>query len=255
MKQGRHAQSRQLMTLQQYIQDFGSKLDQNGAKRIRPVLICPQCKVSLHTVGENNAGSTDAFFAHDPIPKSQAKPYCELKDGGTKKYEGLTPTHPDIQGGAALRQNFMNNWRKHWALIKTYVEYPDIFPFINAVKHLDSSKTWQHKGLREELVPYIILSLLEFAPPKGKAANVRNITYRFWFDGTVRTYQDLWIRTTGDFSMIRASYHPPANPKSKVLRFIDCADVTLYLDFLNLPLPSQPHPTQVIAMTRAFGTQ
>lgn len=255
MKQGRHSQNRQLMTLQQYIQTFGSKLDHLGNKRSRPVLVCPACAVSLHTVGENNAGATDAFFAHDPIPSGQRRPFCQLKDDGTKKYEGLTPTEPDVQAGIVLRQSFLNNWRKHWALIKTYVEYPDIFAFVNAIKHLDNSKTWQHNGLREELVSYIILSLLEFAPPKGKVADARNVTYRFWFDGTVRTYEDLWIRTTGDFSMIRASYHPPASPKSKLLRFINCADVTLYLNFLNLPLPSQPHPTQVIAMTRAFGTQ
>jgi hypothetical protein len=255
MKQGRHVQTRQLMTLQQYIQKFGSKLDQHGLRRNRPTLVCPACAITLHTVGENNAGTTDAFFAHDRIENGKIEPFCPLKESGSKKYDGLTPTHPNVQSGILLRENFMNNWRKHWALIKNYVEYPDIYPFINAIKHLDNSRTWQHAGLREELVSYIILSLLEFAPPVGKVADARKVTYRFWFDGTVRTIEDLWIRTTGEFTLIRASYLPSAKLHGKLGAFIECHDVPLYLNFLSLPLPTMPHPAQVVAMSKAFGTQ
>jgi hypothetical protein len=255
MKQARDPHSGDLIDVPEYVSRYGTKLSGRGSPRQRPPCRCPGCAYTMHTVGENAAGLRDGIFAHDrQNGTTELALFCPLKLSASWKYAGLTPTRPDQAAGQRLRANFMLNWRHHWALIKNYVLFPDIKAFIQAIRYLDTKQTWQHAGLTENLVPFILLTLHEFPPPIGKVANARKVTIRFWFDSTVRTTQDLWIRTTGQFRLIRAEYLPGTTRTGARVQLIALFDEEVRLNFLGTDIPHRlmPYPAQVLWMREAF---
>lgn len=251
MKKALDPVTKKLTDVPNYVQKHGNKLDDQGKPNPRPPALCPFCKFTMHTVGENNHGNVDAVFSHDRSTPNKLAPWCVLKESAGWKYEGLTPTTPDVQKGAELRNQFLQNWEKHWALIRRYVEFPDIFVFVEIIKFADKKKIWQHKGLRENLIPYVFMTLAEFAPPKGKIAIVRPHTVRFRFGNSVRTLEDLWIKTTNEISFFKVVYVAPKPPKRVASEVLDVFELTLDLDFL-LQTQTPTHAFQIDIMRKNF---
>jgi hypothetical protein len=238
MKQARDPQQGDLIDVPEYVRRYGPKLSVSGLPRQRPACLCPGCSYMMHTVSENAAGLRDGIFAHDREKNANVSAlFCPLKLSASWKYAGLTPKSPDLAAGQRLRASFMANWRHHWAMIKQYVLYPDIKAFIQAIRYLDTKHTWQHAGLTENLLPFILLTLHEYPPPVGKVANARSATVRFWFDSTVRSTEDLWIRTTGEFRLIRAEYLPIQTKTGSVVQLSALFDEEVRLNFLGTDIP------------------
>jgi hypothetical protein len=156
--------------------------------------------------------------------------------------------------GQILRQQVLDHWRQHWGHIQELMDVPDIHGFIGFIRWADKKQLWRHKGLCEWFIPYIYLSVCELPPPTSpKALEKRGVWLRFWFDGRVRTVEDLWIRTTGDFRMMKASYSAPArggSPTAKSLIRID--PIKPDAEFLARRSPPSPNPYQVQKMHEAF---
>lgn len=242
----------QMTTVSSYAERYGSKLNAYGDPNVRPPARCPGCKHTMHTVGENSAGMADAVFAHDRGTNGFEPPWCPLKQSASWLYERLTPTRPDAFAGKALRASFMSNWQLHWSLIREYVLHPDIHAFVKAVQFADSKRIWEHRGLREELLPYIFMTLIEFAPPQGKLAGTRTETVRFRFDGTVRSIEDLWFRTTGAFELIELVFEAPTPPATVASKFIDNNPVGVDFGFLTRAPTFVPWDYQVNQFQLAF---
>lgn len=74
MKTGFDARLGRKLTVLQFKDHYGAKLDEQGYPRFRPTLHCVACDGALRTVGETSA-SVDAVWAHDPAPGT----WCPIK--------------------------------------------------------------------------------------------------------------------------------------------------------------------------------
>ncbi|MDI9335006.1 MAG: hypothetical protein QM533_11595 [Cytophagales bacterium] len=242
------------ITVAEYANRYGAKLDAMGAENKRQPTLCPVCRGAMTTVSENSPGDRDAVFRHVEARTNPKTPWCILRESTRWKYEGLTPTVPDVARGRLIRQSFLTNWQKHWAIIKNRVTLPGIEFFISAIRLADKSRVWEHRDLQECLMPYILMSMLEFPPPVGVAANRRTHTERYRFGGAIRTYEDLWFKTTGEFNMIAVEYEPAIPPKRVATVVLDIRKIDINLDFLEHDIPADlyAHPRQVVMMQNAF---
>jgi hypothetical protein len=206
MKSALHPYVNQSITVPHYINEFGTKLDKHGDERIRPLARCPACSGEMHTKGETNP-TVDGVFSHQP----NTNHFCPLKVSAAEPYEVLPPVDEDPNRTRALRASFMNNWKYHYSLMKDYLKVLSIFDFIKLIKFADKNRIWSYRHAEENQIPYILLVLKEFPPVKSKGKYIRRDWIRFWFDSRVRSLEDLWIETNGDWFLIRATYANPIN--------------------------------------------
>ncbi|MEH3023742.1 MAG: hypothetical protein PGN19_13525 [Pseudomonas oryzihabitans] len=161
----------------------------------------------MHLRGEADP-AVDGVFAHKP----RSAAYCPLKQSAALPYQILSPTNPDLAAAQRLRESFFLHWKLHWQLLRTYAPFADISEFIALVRYADQHRIWQYINIQEHEIPYIFLVLKDFPPIKSKGNWLRKEWIRFWFDSRVRTLDDLWIKTTGDWRIVKATY---ASPRSK----------------------------------------
>ncbi len=246
METAYHPALRRPYTIEQYVREYGPKLDYRGHERKRPQLVCYGCMQPMYPVGETLPGS-DGHWSHFPQPNA---PWCPTKELAARPYELLHPGCEDPEHGRRLRQLVFEHWRHHWSVIQTMVPLADIHTFIGFLRQADAKKFWQHRNLEEWFMPYICLATCDFEPPKNqKAATLRPEWIRFWFDARIRTIEDLWIRTTGDFRMMRALYQAPARGgKLTPKHLIRVEPIAIDQGFLDAPLRRNPNPYQEKAM-------
>lgn len=246
METAYHFELRRSYTIEQYKQEYGPRLDSWGKERIRSTLVCYACMHPMYPVGEG-LPKRDHHWSHFP---SRPALWCPTKESAARPYELLNPGSDDPARGMRLRQLVLEHWRHHWAVIQTLAPLADIHAFIGFLRRADEKQFWRHRGLEEWFMPYVCLATCDFAPPKSqKAASLRPEWLRFWFDSRVRTLEDLWIHTTGDFRMMRAVYRAPARggePTPKHLIRIEPIEVDR--GFLDAPVRRQPNQYQEKAM-------
>ncbi|WP_152555048.1 hypothetical protein [Desulfonatronum thiodismutans] len=248
MKKALHPTEKRPITVVQYIQLFGPKLDPLGKRRNRPLARCPACNEAMHPRGEADP-EVDGVFAHKP--KSTA--YCPLKESAARPYQILPPTNPDLGKAERLRSAFFLHWKHHWKLIRDYAPFADIKEFIALIRHADQQRLWQYRNIQELEVPFIFLVLKDFPPIKSKGKWLRKEWIRFWFDSRVRSVEDLWINTTGDWRIVKAIYAVPRKkdvvPGPAQLKSTEVPP--LKLNFLDKVEPAV-HPYQESSMKAAF---
>jgi hypothetical protein len=216
-------------TVEEYVDEFGTKKDGNGNLRVRPTVVCVACRQPMHTVSEN-IPSTARTWGHNPDPNA----WCPLKQSAGERYEILPPIDPNPEAGAAIRSSFFENWEHHWAHTAEIVPMVSIFLFINFIKEADRKKLWENRGMQEWFLPYIFLSMYEIEPPHSATGRkTRPHWVRCRFDARVRTFGDLWIRPQGDWGFIRSEYRvPPRGGVPGPTHLIDTDPVTPDPDFL-----------------------
>ena len=206
MNSALHPNGNKSITVLDYINEFGTKLDEHGDERIRPLARCPACSSEMHTKGETNP-TVDGIFSHQP----NSNHFCPLKVSEGEPYVILPPVDEDPNRTSALRASFMNNWKYHYSLMKGYLKVLNIFDFIKLIKFADQKRIWSYRHAEENQIPYIFLVLKEFPPVKSKGKYIRRDWIRFWFDSRIRSLEDLQIETNGDWFLVKATY---ANPRS-----------------------------------------
>lgn len=248
MKSALHPTVNKSITVVDYINEFGVKLDGNGHLRVRPFSRCPACGREMHTKGEANP-TVDGVFSHQP----NVDQFCPLKASAERPYINLPPVDEDQNRAKALRYSFINNWKFHYGLMKGHLTVLSIFDFINLIKFADSNRIWSYRHVEEAQLPYIFLALKEFPPVKSKGKYIRRDWVRFWFDSRVRSLDDLWIETNGDWLMIKATYANPRSggvPTHKQLK--DTEIIQPDLGFLNTEEPKLADFV-LKEMEKAFG--
>lgn len=239
-------------TVKEFVAAHGTKLDSLGRPRKRPPMVCYACFGAVHTVAEG-LPPRDGHWAHSPDG-----PWCPLKEGAARRYGMLQPGNGvSEEESRQLRQSVLDNWRKHWGHIQELVKLPDINAFVGFLRWADTSNLWRHRGLQEWFVPYMFLAHCEQAPPASEKGQARRSNWlRFWFDARVRTFEDLWIRTTGDFRVIKATYTAPPRggvpgPQHLVGSDPVIPDPTFLIQAPRLPANAY----QVRKMRDTFGVQ
>lgn len=244
MKRAFDPNSKVSLSVEDYVDREGPKLNHAGEARQRSVMICYACGLKMHTVGETGP-LRDALWAHDP---DRGAPWCPVKDEGGAKYLLLTPKIPNSDIGSKLRATFLANWKGHWGHIQEMAPVPNIHTFVAFIRHADKTDFWEHAGLDEWHIPYIFLVTCDFPPSSNhNAAAIRPEWLRFRFDAKVRTLEDLWIRTTGAWGFLKMKYRRPRKGEPTPKHFIDLAPITPDPNFLGRTYPS-PHPYQLKVM-------
>lgn len=236
MRNAIHPFQNKSITVVEYIAEFGSKLDAYGNERARFLARCPACGNGMHTKGESNP-EVDGIFSHQP----NRDVFCPLKESAEKPYEILPHVDEDPNKTKALRSSFFKHWKLHYNLMKSYLKVIDIFDFINLIKYADKKNIWSYRHIEEEQIPYIFLVLKEYQPVRNKQKFIRRDWLRFWFDSRIRGLEDLWIKTNGNWLLIKATYSNPRNggiPNQAQLKNTEI--VTVNLDFLNDEEPILP---------------
>lgn len=247
MNTGYDSRLRRSLTIEQYKDEYGTKLDASGKPRTRPSVVCLACGGVLHTVGAESL-TTAAVWAHDPDPHVN----CPVKDTGGTRYELLSPTTPDNVAAQELREGFFVSWATHWGHIRKIANYADIHTLVGFLRHADSTNFWAHKGLQAWHIPYIFLATCDFPPPAGVAGTRRKHWLRFRFDARVRTLEDLWIRVLPNLSFLCLYYRKPRTGEPTPAHFIDMEAIALDSTFLNRTFPP-PHIYATRAMVTAFN--
>ncbi len=248
MRTALHPTQNSSITVVEYIRLFGPRLNHLGQKNIRPPARCPACNEDMHPRGEADP-EVDGVFAHKP----NSTAYCPLKQSAAQPYQMLPQRNPDLAAAQQLRRSFFSHWKHHWKLLRDYAPYADITEFIALIRYADKQCIWQYRDLQEYEIPYIFLVLKDFPPIKSKGKWLRREWIRFWFDSRVRTIDDLWIRTIGDWRIVQATYATPrakgAVPGPKQLRSIDIPPINR--NFLQQMEPGV-HPYQESKMKDTF---
>ncbi|MDT8337433.1 MAG: hypothetical protein RQ856_06380 [Candidatus Izemoplasmatales bacterium] len=225
------------ITVVEYIEEFGAKLNAHGDERNRSFAKCPACGNDMYTKGEANP-EVDGIFSHQP----NRDDFCPLKESAGNPYDTLTPIDEDPDKTKALRSSFLKNWKLHYVIMKNYLKVLDIFDFIKLIRYADKKRIWSYRHIEEEQIPYIFLVLKEFPPVMNKQKFIRRDWLRFWFDSRIRALDDLWIKTDGNWLLIKATYANPRNggiPNQAQLK--DTEIVTVNLNFLNEDEPVLPN--------------
>jgi len=248
MREALHPTQNRPITVIEYIKLFGPRLDQYGNGNRRPFARCPACNEDMHTKGEASS-EVEGIFSHKP----NSTVYCPLKQSAAEPYQLLAPTNPNLVAAQQLQSSFILHWKYHWKLLRSYVPFADISEFIGLIQYANQQKLWQYKNLQEYEIPYIFLVLKDFPPIKSKGKWLRKDWLRFWFDSRVRSIDDLWIKTTGDWRIVKAIY---ATPRSKgavpgVSQLKSTEIPSIKKDFLEENEPNI-HSYQEASMKKAF---
>lgn len=250
MKTGYDPRLRANLTVQDYHERYGAKLDGKGMPRTRPHMLCPACSTPLHTVGESGA-LVDATWAHNPSPAIG----CPIKDSGAEKYALLRPVYKNDAAAEELRRRFFKNWELHWSFARSFAELANIEAFSGFIRHADKMSLWSYMTLNEWQLPYTFLATCEFPPPKGKAAGRRTQWLRFRFDSKLRTIEDLWIRVIPELKFLRLNYRTPHVGEPTSRHYIDCSVYVPDENWMATHTPIPPHPYAVRHMRKSFPAE
>ncbi|MED5514786.1 MAG: hypothetical protein VYB81_18760 [Pseudomonadota bacterium] len=183
---------------------------------LAPSAHCPVCNRDMKI----KAGHTkaNAHFYHND---SQ---FCPTKDPAARPYRGLTPTTPDPQI-VALNRNFADlNMDKLWTRTKDIVPFLDLIEFIELLKTAKRLNVYGYANLSPEYLPYVYVTLLNFLPSKSYKKK-RKLKFCFFYEESVKSYDELWINA-GQFSRLtRISYD---KSQTKAVRIIDTS-----INYLN----------------------
>jgi hypothetical protein len=135
--------TKQQLTVKEYGNIYGAKLDGSGNPRSRQVLQCPVCEEAVHLVAENSPVATPTW-AHDPNPDIS----CPIKAGGAPRYELLTPKDGDPKAGERLRASFFAEWHTFWGYVRQVAPYPDIHTLIGFIQTANQTRFWEWRNLQ-----------------------------------------------------------------------------------------------------------
>jgi len=221
----------------------GPKLDHRSMPRQRALPNCLACGVSLHTIGED-VGTVVPTWGHDPSKGT----YCPIKTSGGGRYELLPPTEVDAAAGQRVRAAFFQTWKQSWGFIREVAPYADIYAFVRFLQRMDTLRLWEQRRLEAWHVPYMFLSTCDFPPSVSRATWLR-----FRFDGRVRTLRDLWIEAAPGFDFLCLEYRAPARkPEPGPNEFIAAHPVYVGDRWLHDAGFAPPTDVALREMQRAF---
>lgn len=199
MQQALHPDKNILISVAQYIQEFGNK-PLNGIDS-RPKCRCQLCKQEVFEKHMSTVSSSQGNFSHYPN-----RGYCPIKSQSVASYIHCVPAMPNKQRALRLKQQFRKNWRQHYKQISHLAKNLKPIEFIQLLTRANQQRIWEYDQLQEYQLPYVLVTLVEFPNQTGNYKNKRHCWFRFWFDSSVQVYDDIW-RTNTLPELWRAYYY------------------------------------------------
>lgn len=124
----------------------------------------------------------------------------------------------NAQVASANRRSFVQDWERHYALIKHLCPAFGLTRMTNALAYAEVLGIWSYPGMRKETIAPLLLALAGFMrvgqcvdSPDLPGKGVRWL--RFWFDASVRDIGDLWEPRADPPGFFRVEYgEPEATP-------------------------------------------
>ncbi|QYD72842.1 hypothetical protein KZJ38_24450 [Paraburkholderia edwinii] len=131
-------------------------------------------------------------------------------------------THvPDPHAARAHRAQFLFNWKRHFRIARHTAPALTLERFTALVKYADVMNLWAYPLLDQRDLPYVLLVLAGFMAEHRKG-DVTTWT-RFWFDGRIRSANDLWRSGAPEARLYRVIYRDavrtPFPTSSEIIRW------------------------------------
>lgn len=232
MRYGAHPISGRPITPEDYEKEFGKPVDENRKTRDRPSALCPACKQSLHLKGELDPEVT-TIFSHNPNSGA-----CPIKESGKHKYSVLPDVDEDTDRSRKLKASFLENWKFHWNRFRKYAGHADIEDFIALIEYADKRNVWRYRNLEECEVVIVLLVIKDFKPViNSKGHALRKYWVRFWFESTVKGFDDFWNLPDASKRVLKASYKVPDGEKLSPDYLVEYEVVAVDRTYLTNPAP------------------
>lgn len=187
----------------QYDKEFLRRTTEPGDLRLRPKAICEVCNTRLTFIQGND--SHVSYFKHD------AGVFCPTKEPAGRPYLALTPVNPDPEAARILRTAFRQNWMWHYDRVSHMVPLLSADEFLALVQFATERNAWAYRGLEERMIPRLLVLMADFAPWTSFPKNKREFWFHFFFESSVGSLDELWIRPDPNAALFRASYVAPAS--------------------------------------------
>lgn len=190
-----HPTTQEMMSYCDYIK---FALDLNYAKaNDAPSAQCPVCKRAMKV----RAGHTkdDGHFYHDDSLS------CPTKDPASRPYLNQTPTRPDAAAVLENRAFAWDNIELIYARLKFIVPCLDFKEFIEILKEAKRLNVYGYANATAAHLPYVYVTLINFLSSTSYNKS-RKFKFCFFYEETIRSYEELWIDKGFSSDLFRISY-------------------------------------------------
>lgn len=226
MRSALHPFNGRIINTDSYIKEFG-----NNKPNFEERPICPVCNQRMSIIAASSPNST-THFSH--MPKSG---FCPTKMKSSSPYIGLHPRNPNREKAITIMGKFRENWKKHYFKLNSMVKCLNMNEFINLLKISIDERIWFYADIEEYQIPYIFSTLKDFPPYESykiKNEYARKCYFRFWFDSSIRRYDDLWIHRQEPPKLWSAWYKLQEGKRKPLLEdILGFNIVNMSSDFLN----------------------
>lgn len=191
------------ITTDQYDQEFMRNTTEKGDLRLRPQPYCEVCHTRLTFIQGND--SHVSYFKHS------VGIVCPTKEPAGRPYLALTPVDPDPAAAQNLMKNVRKNWRWHYDQVMQMVPLLSVDEFLTLLERATERRAWAYRGLEQRMVPRLLVLMADFAPWTSFPREKREFWFHFFFESSVTSLDDLWIRPDPGAILFRASYTPPTS--------------------------------------------
>jgi len=181
-----------------------------------PAARCPICKRHMKV----KAGKTkdDGHFYHND------NLFCPTKDPASRPYLNLTPRNPVAE--LANRAFAKDNIDLIYSRLKVIAPCLDLKEFIEILKEAKRLHAYGYANLIPCYLPYVYVTLINFLPSKSYKKS-RKLKFCFFYENTIKSYEELWINKGFSSELFRISY---SNGDTQKVTKIETST-----DYLNQP--------------------
>lgn len=203
MQQVIHPHTGQLMTVEQYMQQYPNALLNNPSYH-PPLMICPHCSNRNMVLRARSSISVPPYFAH---PRNFG--YCPSQENREGIYRGYGIQNPDPNNAKILRDNFRHYWQYYFKKLKQLVPYLRKEEFTRLIDIASEERIWEYRNVEPYHIPYLLVTLADFPIQKPdayyKPENCRQLYLRYWFNTHLNNYEEIFGNLR-ELSLCRASY-------------------------------------------------
>lgn len=203
MQQVIHPETHQLITAEQYIQQYpNAMIDDKSYKP--PLMICPHCGNRNMTLRARSSIAVPSHFVH---PRDFG--FCPSQENREGIYRGTRIQHPDLNNARHLKDDFRRHWKTYFKKIKELVPYLRKEEFTKLLDIANEERIWEYQNIEPYHIPYLLVTLADFpiqrADQYHKPEYCRKLYFRYWFNSQHNNYEQI-IAHIGRLSLCRASY-------------------------------------------------
>lgn len=149
---------------------------------------CAVCNEMMKIRADHTPGTSSHFYHKD-------KSLCPTVKKNRVRYQDLGASEYDDAQAEVLRDEVRRNLYEICVTFQSLTEGGRIHEFKDALKEADDLNIWRYKGLTLPVVPYILVTFVDFFLSSGSI--FRNRDFFFILPPAVRTMDQLWNQTAG----------------------------------------------------------